>query len=62
MCATSAAMQDVSAAANDWTGDGPASPALSIVIDALSIVAENFNSPIHVRSTTVGGLGATARL
>ena len=25
-------MHDVSAAANDWTGDGPASPALSIVI------------------------------
>src|SRR5689334_21732310 len=55
-------MQPVNANASAWTGDGPATPALSRVIDALPLVPENFSSPIHSRSTMVGGFADTKQI
>src|SRR3954451_11634069 len=55
MWAMSTVMQPAIAKPSACTGDGPAAPALSIVIDVLWLVPENFRSPIQVRSTTVGG-------
>ena len=57
MCAKSIAMHPPSANASACTGDGPATPALSSVIDARSLVPENLRWQIQVRSRTVGGFG-----
>src|SRR5581483_2395194 len=56
MWTTSMLMQPASAAASAPTGDGPSTPALSSVKDAVWIVAENLSAPSHVRSAIVGGL------
>src|SRR4051812_9954634 len=55
MCTRSIVMQPARANPSDWTGDGPAIPALSRVTEALSLVPASVSPPIHVRSTTVGG-------
>src|SRR4051812_42966404 len=52
-------MQPASAKASAWTGDGPTMPALSRVIELLSLVPESTSSPVHSRSTTVGGFATT---
>ncbi len=48
-------MHPASAIPRAWTGDGPANPALSMVIAALSLVAENLSPSIQLMSTTVAG-------
>src|SRR4051794_2115582 len=55
MCTRSIVIQPASANPSDWTGDGPAIPALSRLTEALSLVPASVSPPIHVRSTTVGG-------
>src|SRR5206468_5368296 len=55
MWATSVAMQPASAKPRACTGEGPATPAPSSIIDAVPLAPENLRSPTHVRSTTVGG-------
>src|SRR5881628_1886764 len=52
-------MQPASANASACTGDGPATPALSSVIEAGPLVPERIRLPVHVRSTTVGGLATS---
>src|SRR3954453_4516732 len=52
-------MQPASANASACTGDGPATPALSSVIDADPLVPERIRLPVQVRSTTVGGLATS---
>ena len=49
-------MQPAMAKPSACTGDGPARPELSSVIDVLSLVPESMRSPTQVRSMTVGGL------
>lgn len=62
MCATSVVMHPAIANPSACTGDGPVMPLLSKVIDALSLLPENFRSPIHERSTIVGGFALTRGL
>src|SRR4051795_3560127 len=59
MWPTSMVMQPASANASACTGDGPATPALSSVIDAGPLVPERIRLPVQVRSTTVGGLATS---
>jgi hypothetical protein len=52
-------MHPASANASACTGEGPATPALSSVIEALPLVPERTSAPVQVRSTTVGALATT---
>lgn len=49
-------MHPANAAPSACTGESPAMPALSIVVDAVPLTTANFKSPSQDNSTTVGGL------